>query len=118
MVFENHQVWGYESNKNTVYRNYSNYFLKIEALTDSMIIYSSISKGYKGRSVTTYFFSKKLNSPIYLLNKENIHRLYQEKGSLLQKVNKEFKWPYNYACWENKNSNYKIIRVLNSCNHL
>jgi hypothetical protein len=116
MVFENRLVWGYEINKNVVYRNCSNYFLKIEALTDSIIIYSRIGKGYKGRPVTTYFFSKGLNAPVYVLNKEAIHKQYQENACLQKKADEEFKWPYKYAYWENKNSTFKIIRVLNECN--
>jgi hypothetical protein len=108
-------IWGYQLKNGEVYRKYLDDFVKLEVRTGHINIYSKNGKGFRGRTITTYFFSKGLFSAVYSLNKENIDNQYKHDVCFLQRVKRELKWPYDYSYWDNKTNSFKIVNILKEC---
>jgi hypothetical protein len=114
-TFADKDVWGYQQSNGDLYRNCYGSFFKVEVQSRLMTIYSKKSRGFKGRVITTYFFSKGLDSGIYYLNRESIDNQYKHNPCILQRTHRKLKWPLDCAWWDNKNANFKIVKILNAC---
>jgi len=114
MILENQKVWGYEGLNCTIYRNFDNDFLQIEE-NGNLIIYSGKTKGFRGRLLTVYYFSKTLSDPVFRLDKNNIGEQFKDNACFLSKVVKRLSWPNNYAAGDNKKSSFKITEIMNEC---
>lgn len=66
LVFPDSKVWGYQESDCIIYRNYDQEFYKVRQI-GSLIMYSQTHTGFRGMGNITYYFSKTLDSPIYVL---------------------------------------------------
>ncbi len=83
-------VWGFQDRFCTLYRNVHKSFLKIEDQKESVIIYSSESKGFKGRIITSYYFSKGFDAPVYRADSKNVHEQLGNNPGLSQWIERKY----------------------------
>jgi len=114
VVLATKQVWGYQEKDCAIYRNFNARFFKIEQAGE-MIIYSVQAKGFKSQVITTYYFSKSVNTAVFLLNKENLFEQFKTNACFLEKLKQRFKSPFDYVYWNKKGRSFEIIDMLHVC---
>lgn len=114
IILQNSAVWGYQDKNCALYRNSGSHFLKVEQQGE-MAVYSLQSKGFRNRVITSYYFSKGLNGPIYLLDGENLAEQYRDNTCFIKKLKKKFNSPFSQAYSERSRHSFTVIDLLLSC---
>ena len=70
-------------------------------------------RGYRGRTVHNYFFSRKPDSPIYTLNIHNIKTIFSKNELFLERIKRYYRWSLSLALNENSYPPFNIVRLLN-----
>jgi hypothetical protein len=114
LIKEHSQVWGFKSKDGRLYRNTLNSFYRIEGTSDSIILYSHATKGYRGRRVIHYYFSKAGNENIASLTMQNLMSHYRFNPCVLEAIS-HYSWPNNLAKFNYKTSCYYLVELIQSC---
>jgi hypothetical protein len=98
-----------------IYRNYNNDFLKVEE-SASLIVYSTITTGFRGQRIITHYFSKTLSSSILTLNMNNLLVQYKDNPCFIEKLGQQLANPYDCSVRDYKSSSFLIAEILKQCN--
>jgi hypothetical protein len=116
-IYPNKNVWGYQEYERidgcVIYRNYNYEFYEVRQM-DSLIIYS-IEEEFLNTIITTYYFSKNLDSQIYTLRWKNIKEQFKDNFCFLERLEKNFKHYQDYSKIDKENGNYKFIEFYDMC---
>jgi len=117
-VYADENVWGYQDyeklNGCLIYRNYNQQFYKIRQI-GSLIMYSQTIQEYKDFPYTFYYFSKTLESPIFVLKWKNIKEQFKDNACFLEKLEQDIKWYQDYSNLDKENGKYKFIEFYDLC---
>lgn len=114
LVFADDKVWGFQESDCTIYRNYNQDFYKVRQI-GSLVIYSITRVAGKGLMATTYYFSKSLDAPIFVLKLKNIKEQFKDNSCFLDKVQKDFKWYQDYSNLDKETKSYRIVKSYDEC---
>ena len=121
LVFNKDSIWGFKIYKDGGYKVFQrdpiplkwNMFpgIQIAQIEKDIVIYmveNSTKTFY-------YYFSKKLDSEVFLLNKDNLTKEFNENTCFTDSVTQYFKWSLNYGAVDERTHNFKVVDMYKSC---